>query len=209
MCEYFTAIPSALPYFILRWTDHSTIVANNQVLKWCLGPVTSTLLGARWVVSACDLCIAGLSTPSIRIKGHLSKPKWHSPSWFSLWKIRCSMQTDPNVHWGVCIVCCDERSICSYSQIGPCDGEICAGSLLIGSHYPPTQAQTLNQHQTQWNTHTHTHIHVPSHTYTHHCTPVCSPKQAKHLHIIREDNPVKRWMTDCWCLFSVMYGTMD
>lgn len=108
------------------------------------------------------------------------------------------MRTDTNDTLGcVCILCCDSGYMCSCFQIGPCDCEICAGSLLIGSHYPPLRTRHL----------INTKLKV-THTNTHHCSPVCSPKQANHLHIIQEDNPVKRWMTDCWCLFSVTYGTI-
>lgn len=155
-----------------------------------LGPVTSNLcLGlVGWSVHV-TFALRGSQPHPSRLKDTYQNPSDTVPAGFPCGKYDAACRRIPMVHWGVC---CDERSICSYSQIGPCDGEICAGSLLIGSHYPPTQAQTLNQHQTQWNTHMHTHIHVPSHACTHHCTPVCSPKQAKHLHIIWEDNPVKR-----------------
>lgn len=138
-----------------------------------LGPVTSNLcLGlVGWSVHV-TFALRGSQPHPSRLKDTYQNPSDTVPAGFPCGKYDAACRRIPMVHWGMCIVCCDERSICSYSQIGPCDGEICAGSLLIGSHYPPTQAQTLNQHQTQWNTHTHTHTYMYLHTHAHTIVPL-------------------------------------
>lgn len=139
----------------LHWLSVSLCSAMRCLLRWIiLLPADKTqqtntiwngfqglwdqpLLGACWVVSACDPLIVGPHNPHpFLLEGSLQgqQPEWHGPSWVSLEKTVWSAGSDP--HDALRCVCCSP-------QIGLCDSEICTGSLIRGSHYPPSGSRHL------------------------------------------------------------------
>lgn len=77
------------------WTGPSKQIRFGMVFR---ARNISLCSGARWVVSACDLLLAGHPNPHPSLLEDTyqgQQPEWHTPSWVSLEKMLCSAGKDP------------------------------------------------------------------------------------------------------------------